>query len=82
MKTIELLNYEGPVLQLAKADSLILIDQWQKPIAKFTSLAGLIAFLNGDVSISDSVGKTWTFTNHSSNARTNFSDIINFAIND
>lgn len=80
MKSIELLNYEGPVLQLEKTDRLLLIDQWKSPIAEVT-LTGLISFLNGDISIADSRGKLWNFAISSLEARTDYNKIINFVIN-
>jgi len=79
MNSLEILNYEGPVLQLVKTDTLTLIDQWKKPIAQFR-MPGLLAFLNGDISIADSSGKIWNWTRQSNDACADYGAIVNFAV--
>lgn len=69
-KTIELLNYEGPVIKLKKLgkNSFELIDQWNKVINRITR-ADLLAFISGEVSIKDSSGKSYSYPEHSINAK-------------
>jgi hypothetical protein len=78
MKTIEILNYEGPVLSLSKEDGqFIAIDQWKTPIAKMTQL-GVCAFLYGDITLVDSKGKAWNYPNEHKDAKASIADILTF----
>lgn len=64
--SIDLLNFEGPVLKAYRCDSLLedgiflIVDQWKTPVA-FLSLEQFTAFLIGDFTIMDSAGQAWNY---------------------
>jgi hypothetical protein len=80
MDSIEILNFEGPVLQLVKDDSgLSITDQWNKTIARVT-VKGLIAFIDGEISIADSSGRIWNYPIQSPEAKVSLSRLVGFAV--
>jgi glutathione peroxidase-family protein len=77
-KTLELLNFEGPVLIAHKAKSIYVItDQW-KEIVNVLIQYEMEGFLNGEFPIVDSSGKAWVYTNESSNAKRSIDEVTNF----
>lgn len=76
--TIELLNFEGPVLRLIKnGTEFTVIDQWKKPVAKL-SVQGVLSYISGDITIIDSSGKEWAFLKEHENARVNINKLTEF----
>jgi hypothetical protein len=63
MKTIDLVNSEGPILVLSYDPStklFYLTDEYYKELVKFTRTA-LTLFLQGAIVIHDSKGREWDF---------------------
>ena len=79
MKTLELLNFEGPVLVLKKndKDSFKLYDEWNEHIATWNR-EDIYEFLNGNIAIVDSQGREWNYTSVSKDAKPLLDDIANF----
>ena len=80
-KSIELLNFEGPVLQLIRnGQEFIVIDQWKKTVAKL-SVQGVLAYCAGDITIIDSAGKEWCFLKEHEEARVKMNKLTEFLFN-
>ena len=63
MKKIDLINSEGPLLVLVKEKDLFsILDENKKELVKLTRTA-LDLFLNGQILITDSMGREWNFPN-------------------
>ena len=77
--TLELLNYEGPVLlaELTEFNTVLIFDQWKNPVAELTKQE-LIDFFDGELDIMDSEGNEWNFENASEDARPLEIDMIHF----
>lgn len=66
---IELLNFEGPVLTASKNQGLFLIsDEFGEFVGSFTE-EEFLKFIKGDISITDSRGKKWTYPEESIEAK-------------
>jgi hypothetical protein len=77
-RSIELINYEGPVLKLIESGSdVIAVDQWDKPIAKL-NFVSLLSYLRGDISLYDSKGKEWHYPSQHEEARTDINKVMEF----
>jgi len=77
-KTLELLNFEGPVLMAHKAKSIYVItDQWKEIVNVLTQYE-MEGFLNGEFSIVDTRGKSWLYTNEHSNAKRPIEEVKDF----
>lgn len=76
-KTIELLNFEGPVLTATKLDpyTITIRDQWKNDVANLT-YAGFNRFLQGETSVTDSSGRTWNYANEHADAKPSSADKI------
>ena len=81
-KSLELLNFEGPVLLAVKdSDGIKILDQWKKEVAHLT-VEELIQFMNGGITITDSEGKTWNYTKEHEGAKSSDADIQRFLSTD
>ena len=61
MPSIELLNFEGPVLKAIKAPfGCVVVDQWEKTVA-ICNKEQLEDFISGKTDITDSNNKTWNY---------------------
>jgi hypothetical protein len=77
-RSIEVINYEGPVLKLIESGSeVIAVDQWDKPIAKL-NFVSLLSYLRGDISLYDSKGKEWHYPSQHEEAKTDINKVIGF----
>lgn len=78
IESIELLNYEGPVLKAYKVgENFVVTDQWNKLCGIFFQ-AEMIDFINGKDTISDSNGKKWLYTNESEDAKPKVEQLLKF----
>jgi hypothetical protein len=78
--TLELLNYEGPVLRLQRKseDSFDLLNQWGESMMILTR-AQVLSFVMGDISIHcERQHKEWRFQEQSSEARVSGRDLDRF----
>ena len=78
-KTLELLNFEGPVLKLLKKSEgeFIFLDQWNKEL-KTATLEEVLNFLDGDITITDSRNKTWHWPSEADSAKSSLKNIFKF----
>jgi hypothetical protein len=77
-KTLDLLNFEGPVLKAHRVKNIFVItDQW-KAVVDVLIGDEMEDFINGDFSIVDSKGKSWLYTNESADAKSNDTDVSEF----
>jgi hypothetical protein len=78
-KMLELLNFEGPVLKAKKAnkDEYVIYDQWDSIVDILTE-EKFYAFLEGDITLSDSNGKNWNYKREHNDAKPKLRDLINF----
>ena len=83
-ESIELLNFEGPVLKAHRCDSVLaeghiflIADEWKEPIA-FMNREQLENFIAGNVSIIDTHGRTWNYAKQSAEAKPNPTKLENF----
>jgi len=77
-RSIEVINYEGPVLRLIESGSdVIAVDQWDKPIARL-NFSGLLSYLRGEISLYDSKGKEWHYPSQHEEARTDINELMGF----
>lgn len=76
--SLELLNYEGPVLTAIKTDrGFSIIDQWKTQIA-FVSKVTLERFLAGEIELTDSSGKVWNYVKEPADAKPSAEALNNF----
>lgn len=76
--SIELLNFEGPVLKAYRAkNNFIITDEW-KNIISFFSREEMLAFIRGEISVKDKSGRKWIYTNEDSGAKPNLPDLEKF----
>jgi len=78
--TLDLLNYEGPVLRLQRKgeDSFDVLNQWGESMVILTR-AQVLSFVIGDVSIRcERQQKEWRFQEQSAEARVNARDLDKF----
>ena len=69
--SIQLLNFEGPVLSATKFKKIYIIqDQWKK-IVDIISEAEMKLFIVGEKTISDSRGKVWNYKKEHTDEKTN-----------
>lgn len=67
--SIELLNFEGPVLMAHKRMNLFVVtDQWKEVVAIMLD-DELRRFIDGEITIVDSHNKEWNFVNEHSGAK-------------
>jgi hypothetical protein len=77
-KTLELLNFEGPVLKAHRVKNIFVItDQWKAVIDVLIG-SEMEDFINGDFAIVDSKGKSWLYTNESADAKPNTDEVTEF----
>ena len=78
MPSIELLNFEGPVLKAIKAPvGCIVVDQWEKTVA-ICDRQQLQDFLDGKTDITDSNNKTWHYPAEHEGAKSSTSKLNAF----
>jgi hypothetical protein len=77
-RSIEVINYEGPVLKLIESGSeVIAVDQWDKPMAKL-NFVSLLSYLRVEISLYDSKGKEWHYPSQHEEARTDINKVMGF----
>lgn len=75
---IELLNFEGPVLQAVKYKNLyIIVDEWKEIISVLVE-EEFIEFFNGSFSVIDSNGRRWNMNEQDQDAKQKPERIHNF----
>lgn len=81
-KDLGLINYEGWVLKLCKADNgdFVVYDQWDS-IVDILDLKELCAFLEGKTNLMDSSGKSWNWLREHKEARTSLFAILKYITN-
>lgn len=78
IKSLELLNFEGPVLKSYRAgEHFVITDQWNKLCGILTS-DEILDFINGKEPIIDSSGKKWVFTKESEESRPDTEKLLKF----
>jgi len=78
IKSINLLNFEGPVLMSYKVgEHFVITDQWNK-LCGILSSYEMLKFINGDESIIDSSGKKWTYTKESEDSKPKTDKLLDF----
>jgi len=66
---IELLNFEGPVLQAVKHKNLyIIVDEWKEIISVLLE-EEFLEFFDGAFSVIDSDGRNWNMSEHHRDAK-------------
>ena len=66
---IELLNFEGPVLQAVKYKNLyIIVDEWKEIISVLLE-EEFLDFFNGSFSVIDSNGRRWCMADQNQDAK-------------
>ena len=62
IKVLDILNYEGPVLKIFKSsdNEFVIYDQWDSIVDTLT-FDEVCSFLDGDILLTDSGGKTWNW---------------------
>ncbi len=79
--SIELLNFEGPVLSATKFKKLYIIqDQW-KNIVDILSEDEIKLFIDGEKTISDSQGKAWNYKKEHKDAKPTIEEMTYFLSN-
>jgi hypothetical protein len=79
-KTIGLINYEGDVLKLLKAseNEYVIYDQWDS-IVDILNEDKFFSWLDGQISLTDSEGRKWSYTDTSHrDARTGLLKIFKY----
>ena len=78
-KNLELLNFEGPVLKVKKADQneYVIYDQWDSIVDILTE-EKFYEFLEGDLILTDSSGKKWNYRREHVDAKPRLRDLVNF----
>ena len=82
-QSIDLLNFEGPVLKAYRCDSILedglflIVDQWKTPVA-FLNLEQFTAFLVGDFTVMDSAGQAWNYPSEAESTKPTPSKLKNF----
>ena len=78
MPSIELLNFEGPVLKAIKAPfGCVVVDQWDKTVS-VCDKQQLEDFLAGKTYITDTKGKKWHYTSEPDSAKSSTSKLNAF----
>ena len=78
MPSIELLNFEGPVLKAIKAPfGCVVVDQWDKTVA-ICNKEQLQDFLSGKTNITDSNNKIWHYPAEHEGAKSSTSKLNAF----
>ena len=75
---IELLNFEGPVLEATKHHNLYIItDEWKEIISVLVE-GEFLDFVDGSFSLIDSQGRRWNYEEQSRDARRTSEQIQKF----
>jgi hypothetical protein len=78
MNRIGLINYEGDCLRAIKKDSSIIIkDQYGETLAQW-EIDEFQKFIDGEIEIEDSKGKSWNFQKEHHNARQSANELTQF----
>lgn len=84
-KYLELVNYEGPCLKMARVpndpDKFVIYDQWDYT-CEILSLRELCDWLEGKMSVCDSKGKEWYYPQEHEEAKPNLYKIIKWIYTD
>lgn len=81
IKSLELLNFEGPVLKSYRAgEHFVITDQWNK-LCGILSSEEMLDFINGKDTISDTSGKKWLYTKEDEGAKPDVDKLLNFLNN-
>lgn len=77
-RSIEVINYEGPVLKLIESDfGATAVDQWGNNIAEL-NFNSLISYLRGDFILYDKSGKGWHYPSQHDDAKTDINKLMGF----
>jgi hypothetical protein len=78
-KELELINSEGPILKLYKADDneFVIYDQWDS-IVEILTFDDLCLFFDGKILLTDSEGRKWDWLKENHDGRQNFKNIYNY----
>lgn len=76
---IGLINYEGNCLKAVASPrgNIVIYDSFDE-LCEIMDVYEFLDFIDGKVSVFDSEGKDWTFTEHPKEARPSFTDLYNF----
>ena len=78
MPSIELLNFEGPVVKAIRTPfGCVVVDQWDKTIA-ICNKAQLLEFISGAIDFTDSNGKVWHYPKEHEGAKPSTSKLNAF----
>ena len=78
IESIELLNFEGPVLKAHRAkNNFVITDEW-KNIVSFFCREEMCAFIRGEISVTDKSGRRWIYTNEDTGAKPTDANLENF----
>jgi len=79
MKSLELLNFEGPVLiaEQTELGTYLIFDQWKNAVNEL-SRNELIQFFDGNFEIEDSSGKFWNWSIEHDDAKPSIERIDEF----
>ena len=79
MKSLELLNFEGPVLiaEQTELGTYLIFDQW-KNLVNELSKNELMQFFDGDFEIEDSSGRFWNWSIEHDDAKPTMESIDEF----
>lgn len=80
-KKIELLNFEGPVLEAhcLKQNTFAITDEWKNIVAVFTKNQ-FFDFIEGNIFIKDSKGRTWVYKDEHPDAKPDSDELVKFIL--
>jgi hypothetical protein len=77
-RSIELLNFEGPVLVAHRYKNIFFItDEFQKLVKSFTKKE-FLSFIEGKISVHDSSKRKWNYLEQHSDAKPNVNHLYDF----
>ena len=81
-RSLELINYEGPVLSLIKLgpNKFQLLDQWKHEVQLLTRVE-VLQYITGEIALSDSTGREWRHLEVHIDARPSLRRIDEFIYN-
>jgi len=73
-----LINYEGDVLWAKRdGDKVVIYDQWES-LVDIMTVPKFCEWLDGDIGLTDSEGKTWYWTKEHRDAKPTMAEVLNF----
>lgn len=78
MKKFSLINHEGDCLwAIRDADKVVVYDQWES-LVDIMDIPSFCKWIDGDIALIDSNGKTWYWTNEHRDAKPGMFKLLNF----